>query len=609
MESWRDKLRREAREIHEAVEAALAITDPAALRTALEVLVPRPRFAETCWLWAPVVAARDRVMFRPFILSSFSRESVDRDGKPIDPWVGASGVALQSWLDAVDAADDIELTKRLYGWKLGRTGGGEATWRADLLTRLAAAASPSARHTALAKIDQRDYTLDPATALAIWKLDRIAAKPFILGHLPWRPEAKPWQPVLDAARELDPAFHFELYRKLVDEARWRADVLALPVTPDIAAELQRRHPSQHWLTGAAEVFYLLLEKHGAPAIPYVTRHADKVHARYGWGGKQKEGKGLPDLLELAVARGWFPLWGTLLRTSATAELFDKEVRKLVEAGARSRLELLPGRGREFNAPGSSWAQIHTLTDDTACRLYARYPALVRGPFRVHVAPSWGEGFEKLAARAIAAKDDDLVEYLASRLALQHGNAKHAEASAIIAAHYEALDDLTFVRRAASALSRMPAFAVWSYERLLANNPLAKLLFEKSTALYLADAAAVRDLLESPQIHVQILAFRILGQRDPRAPKVAAAHVDLLAATLLRKLRRPTRLLAFAAIANAARHDEATARALLGKMREALALPEKRYPTEQLVGLIGTTLHHWPALRSAREQPVIYGAAS
>ncbi len=604
MESWRDKLRREAREIHDAVVAALAIADDRELRTALELLVSRPHFTAMTWLWAPAVAQRDRVMFRPFILSSFSRESMDKDGKPLDPWKGETGAALQRWLDEVDAADDIELTKRLYGWKLDHTRDRETVWRAELVKRLSAAATPATRHTALAKIDHRDLTLDAATALALWKVDRKVAKPFILGHIPWRHEMAEWAPVLAATRE-DPQFHFELYRKIVDEAHWRSDVLALPATPDIAAQLQQRHPAIYWIPGAGEVFHRLLEKHGAAAIPYVMRHADKVQGR-GWGPKQV-GKGLQDLLDLAVARGWFALWGTLLRTSAPAEMFDKEVGKLVDAGARSRLELLPGRGREFHMPGASWAFVHTLTDDTASRLYAKYPALVRGPYRLHVAPSYNIGFAKLAGLAIAAGDEDLVEYLASRLALLHGNAHHAAAIALLTAHYEQLPEAVFVRRAASALSRIPAFGVWSFDALLANNALARLLFKFGTTRYLTDSAAVRDLLESPQIHVQLLAFRILAQRDPRAPAIAAEHVDLLQATLLRKLRRPTRLLAFAALANAARHDEAVAKTLLHKMRDALALPEKRYPTEQLVGLIGTVLHAWPALRSAREQPVVYAS--
>jgi hypothetical protein len=153
---------------------------------------------------------------------------------------------------------------------------------------------------------------------------------------------------------------------------------------------------------------------------------------------------------------------------------------------------------------------------------------------------------------------------------------------------------------------MPAFAVWSYDDLLRANPLARLLFERSTLLYLSSASAVRDLLESPQIHVQLLAFRILGRDDPRAPGVAAQNADLLAATLLRPLHRRTRLLAFRALEKAAQHDEDSARLLLGRMRDALALPELHYPTEQLVGLVAKVLYRWPSLRGPGEIPVVYG---
>jgi len=172
-----------------------------------------------------------------------------------------------------------------------------------------------------------------------------------------------------------------------------------------------------------------------------------------------------------------------------------------------------------------------------------------------------------------------------------------------------MNDDEFVARASNALSRMPAFAIWGYDQLLRTNRLARLLFERSTAYYLTSARAVRDLLESPQIHVQVLAFRILSLDDPRARVIASENKDLLQATLFRPLHRRTRLVAFRALENACANDEATARYLLGRMREALTLPEKRYPTEKLVGLIGMVLYRWPMLRNANERPVVYGEVS
>ena len=63
--------------------------------------------------------------------------------------------------------------------------------------------------------------------------------------------------------------------------------------------------------------------------------------------------------------------------------------------------------------------------------------------------------------------------------------------------------------------------------------------------------------------------------------------------------------AFGALANAARASEDAARKVLDKARQALVLPDKRYPKEELVGMIGRVIHAWPALRGPREMPVIY----
>ncbi len=607
MEHWRDRIRRECGEMAAGIRAALALSSDEAARIELERLTALPYFGNFTWLWAPALMKRNRVMFRPFVLSNFDRSAMDADGEMIDAWKGDRGAALQALLDEVDAADDIELTKRLYTWQLAARGGiGDGGWRTEVVERFRKATSSAARHVALAKIDPGSWmSLDAATALELWKIDRVASRKFILGHLGWGTKRADWQPLLDASRTDAPDFHFELYRKVVDEAAWKKDVLALPVGGDISAELEKRHPGL-WSIDAGGTFYALLEKHGAAAIAYVKRHLRHVAPRYSWHGKT-EGKGLPELLEMSTERGWIDLWAALLRTSATPQLFDAEVRKLVKAGKRDRLAIVPGRGAEFHGQGWSYAHVHALTDETACQLYAKYPDLARGPYRMHVTPTYNESFPKLIRAAIAAKDDDLVDFMASRVATQHyANDSTKAAVTDLVRHYEGLDEPTFVRRAGTALSRMPAFQIWSYPQLLTVNALAKLLFEHSTQKFLADGAAVRDLLESPQIHVQLLAYRILGQDDPRAAAIAAEHVDLVQATLLRKLHAKSRKLAFGALRRAASHDEATARYLLGRMRDALELPEKRYPTEELVGLIGFLLHRWPALRGAREQPVVYG---
>src|SRR6185369_3566205 len=114
------------------------------------------------------------------------------------------------------------------------------------------------------------------------------------------------------------------------------------------------------------------------------------------------------------------------------------------------------------------------------------------------------------------------------------------------------------------------------------------LFERSAPSYLADPRSMADLVEASEIHVMALAYRALGFDDPRAREQASAHLPLLLGTLLRPMQRDTRTLAFGALANAASTLD-TARLILDRARDAMNLPDTRYPKERLLGLIAQIL--------------------
>jgi hypothetical protein len=164
----------------------------------------------------------------------------------------------------------------------------------------------------------------------------------------------------------------------------------------------------------------------------------------------------------------------------------------------------------------------------------------------------------------------------------------------------------FARRAANVLTRIPAFAIHWYDQLLRSNKLARLLFVRSFEAFLAVPAAVRDLVEASDIHVQMLAYRVLSQDDARARRLAVDTLDILIGTLLRPLHRKTRLAAFGALVNAAHADAGAAGIILRRAREALRLPDQKYPKEHLIGFIGGILHACPELRGPNEQPMVYG---
>ncbi|MCP3104754.1 gliding motility protein [Myxococcus sp. K15C18031901] len=605
----------------------------AELRAAMETLSRRPCFGSYTWLWGPALHVKDRVLFRPLILSSFMPGGLTAKGVPVDPWKGENAAALTTWLEDADRADDVEVFRRLYGWRLGSlTWKTTRQWCADVVQRFQAAPTRAARFTALAKVDLAGAFLDEATALALDAVDAEASRDFILQHLPFRwsrqddrePAVAMWTTLQERALARgDAELTWTMYRRLVDAKTWRKDALALArstLSADVLVqELEARHPGLGPSDSAA-LFVELVDLRGRDVVPYLLRHLRAVFpGAGGWGRKAQDTKGLKDLLQLARIRGWDDVWGTAVRTCSTEETFNAEVQRWLgeadrdEATSRRWLRRMTGAGAEWNVPGFGLTRVIPLTDEVAVALHARFPDLARGPFRLHLgASARGTAYPRLIDRLLKTGDETLLDFLTSRaltvVPTYSATAKEWEQVLdTLAAHFESLprEGGGFARRAAGALSAIPAYAVGSVDKLLPVNRLARLFFVRSDDHYLEEPRAVRDLLEAPEIHAQALAFRVLGRDTPRARALAAANVDLLQATLLRPLHRRTRLAAFRAVANAAAHDEDTARRLMPRLRDAFVLPDTRYPKDALVELLAKVLGRWPALRTTSEQPRVF----
>ncbi|KFA93175.1 hypothetical protein [Archangium violaceum] len=630
METPQQRWLRESREVEQALRGLFAMDlDDGQLRQGMEEMATRWPFPGLIALWGPGLYYRNRTVFRPFILARFPQFTFDTRGRPKSVFEGPTAELFERWLQDVERSGDVELFRRLYRLQFQDDDGEvrRKRWLGDLLARYGAASTRAQRQLVLTQFDF-PFELDEPAAITLYTADAVVSRGFILAHLPWRRwhgfgRSSPWQKLPALARERgDEALALDLYRRQVPEETWKQDVLALCGSvrePGALVEaLEQRHPAQ-WLKDAATTFLALARERGRDVVPYLLRHVRDV--RQPWVPLNRS---FSQLVELAREREWLDLWSALMCTSAAPDTYAREVLGLLQRSrlsgdeVRRRLLLLAGVGRELNFPGLGLVQVQPLEDETAVLLYERFPDLVRGPFLRHVSPGWNGTYPKLTTRAIERDDAPLVDYLASRVALQsvhYGASRQpspwAESIERLSASYEALlarSPETFVSRAATVLGKMPAFAIGDYGLLVRHNRLARLLFERAHAHYAADARAVRDLLESPQIHVQALAFRVLGRDDERARTLAARNVDLLQATLLRPLHRKTRLMALGALRNAVR-DEAAARQLVGRIRDALDLPDQRYPKEALLGILADILHRWPALRGPSEQPVVYGGAA
>jgi len=594
------------------------------LRAELEELARLQAFSGLTWLWGPELYRRNRVLFRPFILAHFGTmqflkpQSWQWAGVA---WKGTVGEALEEWLAEVDRNDDADLFRRLYQWKnlqgnlLQRN---VAPVLADLVRRFETAPTAATRAVVLDKFDIW-LGLDEPAAIRLYSTDPANAAPYILRHIPsrwgWGGEKRVlWESLFDLARRRsDHSLAMRLYRRQVPLDRWEADARALCQSPTdaaaLCAQLDEHHPEGWGLELGGRVARLV-ESRGREIVPYLLKHLKDIWPR--WFGQD----GYAKLLDRAYAEGWWELWSGLLRVSAKPEDWNKVVRRLIgeqtlpEAEVTRRLLLLTGVAREWNFGGFSMAQMQQLDDATALALYERFPDLVRGPFKLHLQTGFWTSLPKLIRRVVGNDDETLIDFLASRLINRGksywGTGKPLEDLAPLADYYESLrdrDPALFASRAANVLTQVPAYTFRRYDQTVRDNRLARLLLERSLEGFLNDPKALCDLIEASQIHVQHLAYRVLGLDDDRARAAAAENLDILIGTLLRPLQRTTRLAAFRALVNAC-SSVANARRILKRARDALALPDKKYPKEQLLGLIGTIVHRWPELRSANEAPVI-----
>ncbi|MGV3620236.1 MAG: gliding motility protein [Archangium sp.] len=617
-ESWQQRLKREIREVNAAVDLVMHKgTSSPTLRQDLEKAAQLSHFNATSWKWGEWLwraMQKDRalrVALRPFLIAHLSSGAFDENGEFSVAWK-LRPEENEQWLADADAADDIEIFRELNKWKLQVDWKNrEKNFRQQLRARFARATTLVERRNVLGRFDVWG-TLDEDTALQLYEGLRGEARDFVLNRLPWK--EKFWDRLHSTAlRAHDDETAWKLYRRQVDRERWGRDVTQLITTvlndADLVDALEKHHPNH--VDNAGPVFLELAKKRGAGVVPYLQKHVRVIFPRWGWYGGRKDDTSLRDLVRLADDNAWNPLWSRLLQSSATPELWNAEVRRILggdmkTATARMKLHALAGAGSEWNFAGFSLAQVQPLDDETALLMLERAPDVLRGPFRMHLSPSHNTEYPKFIERILGSDDEVLVDFLASRVTLLAWN--NEKLGKRFATHYEKFDDETFIRRATHVLSMLPAYAIWNYGRLVETNPLSRLLFERSTPLYLGDAVLVRELLESPQIHVQALAFRVLATNDPRAQAIASKNVDVLVPTLLRPLHRKTRLAAFKALSAAARDDEKAAAIVLRRMKEALSLPDKRYPREELVAAMGQVLARWPSLRSPSEHPRIFRRA-
>ena len=110
-----------SKELEQSIRSVLQRKMAAAeLRLELEQLaIAEISFSGFTWPFGPEFYRRNRILFRPFILSRFSSYLIlPKWRTEVIRWKGDRGKILDMWLVEVDKNDDADLFRRLYEWKL-----------------------------------------------------------------------------------------------------------------------------------------------------------------------------------------------------------------------------------------------------------------------------------------------------------------------------------------------------------------------------------------------------------------------------------------------------------------------------------------------------------
>jgi hypothetical protein len=241
-------------------------------------------------------------------------------------------------------------------------------------------------------------------------------------------------------------------------------------------------------------------------------------------------------------------------------------------------------------------------------LHQRFAHLVRGPFRGQLQPSPRRPLAGVLELAIRVKDSELIDLLASRLAVRadrSGADQLMQATTYAAKYLEAADaEPEAERRAVAILRRIPRRAIRTQRELMSRNPLARLLFQRAARSCIRHTEDAVLLLQAEERHVRALAVDALTRSDPQTQARVGEHLDVLLHALELPLPRAAIRGALRMLEHGALDADQAAR-IAHWAREKLAQRHPRFSRPALLSLVAQLISRFQSLRTSAEQPVIY----
>jgi hypothetical protein len=403
------------------------------------------------------------------------------------------------------------------------------------------------------------------------------------------------------AQGLDDDFAWALYRKTVTVRKWADDVRDLcqqaTSSQALTLELEKRHPEgldSGQKGEVQEVLLHLLETNRALVTPYALLNISLFEPKH---------------LEIFRQKVYPELWAAALfqpgsRSSRPkAELPVLLNSRLPDSSIRLHLEAF------FKNSYACDSRYHrhalNLADSLIAQIYKRFPDLLRGRAKRFISSIPRDlPYEGLTELIFKANDEELIDYLASRIMCFPHNKKELEKRYID--YYDALRNANapkFTSRLLNILLDTPesdADYRW-VSALKEQNPLAIFIHDCASTL-------APSLFNGQTPYLTQIARQVTVKGALKDPVVLENHRQTLLPSLLKPTEKKDRIQSFDLLGKLP-NDEPSAHLILDRAREAMALAEPSYPKAALLTLIARLLHRWPNLRHAQENPVIYEAAS
>lgn len=448
----------------------------------------------------------------------------------------------------------------------------------------------------------REYRLTDETARAVYARNPASFRAFVRRHLKedaqsaWfrghLQEAQYTQLRHEAWEQGDEEFYWYLFRQFATEQETEA-ALELLLEEEVPAErieeaLRKRLPTNRWDRDIdMSILVEFLEEYGTILVPLIEENTSRLppYAQ----------QHLLDLLKQLDDESYY--WIFFFKISFNNILWNEALRELLERPLEGDELFIQLQYR--TPPPLSPTRWHPwrLKDEIALALYRQYGERVR-PF---LSRFLEHATLKLFGEAERRGDEEFLDFLTWRFMPQLSDllyrAYHSadweeklkaqpeveEIGARLSARFDRLyaeSPERYVRHAANVMSHARAFQLPKGKHKY--NPLFAYLYHKHREAWRQSPDGIRELLDSPNLYVQVLGVDILSEGGGEAAQRVIENLPMLRACLLGGARKNIKKRVLQCLEQAAKQDPAFAKQILPILEETMDFRSKHAINERIM---------------------------